>query len=260
MGGNIMLNKKTKPEDGFEMPYDVNFTIKESFIKDLDNVGSRGMDIGELFKRSAVKSKPLKSNSLKWCKFFKLVNVEGRHLSLSQLGTKYAHATKEEKQEIISNNLPKEYLTILKWISDNEGSMRAEQIKDLFASNWNYSPSKRLANSMINTFARTCDDAGLVKYVKGQTPRIELTKKGYEILSLPERKENTEKEHIVNKDNAHQIPTVERTSVQLISNLGTIEKKIESEKDWDKLKIIIDHWKEIWKVLEEGRKTKKSAD
>lgn len=239
-----------KEKNKLDLPYDANFSIVESIVQDLDRVGSNGMNIGDLFKGIAIKSKPLKSQALKWCKFFKLISMNGRDTKLSSLGFQYAHAIKEQKNEILIKNIPDKYATILKWISDAEGSMRIKQIKDLFQSNWGFSPNKRLSDSMLNTFARSCEMIGLIKYIKGPMPRCELTKKGFEVLSLPSQSNidilsAPPKSVLLENDKA-------TNKIIIISDFGKFETPLSNTDDWDFAKQRLELWKKRW---EESKKT-----
>jgi len=247
-------NEEQKSNEKIGLPYDVTLTIAESIVKDLDRVGSKGMKVGELFKRIAIKSKPLKSHALDWCKFFKLVSTDGRTVSLSSLGYQYAHASVDQKNDVLAQNLPERYLTILKWISDSQDAMRVEQIKDLMVSNWNFVPSKRLSDSMLNTFARTCESIGLIKHIKGPNPRVELTKKGFDVLSLPPRIVETLLPDSKKSLEDFQITSTGVTNkIIILTEYGRFETPASDIEDWNLAEMRLKAWKKKW---EENKQTK----
>jgi hypothetical protein len=178
------MPKDTKTK--ISLPYAVDIIVFNFIVDRLAKVGEKGMKIRELFKIINAPSKPLKSKALSFSQYLGFVITKGDLVLLSNLGSQYSYiGSEEEKKNFLAIHLPMSYITILNWIKDAGGVKGVNQIKNDIIKNWGTPPAKRVFNDMINTFARICEYVGLIKYTRGgSASRCELTKVGYDLLSI----------------------------------------------------------------------------
>lgn len=176
--------KKVKAK--ISLPYNVDINVFNSIIERLAKVGEKGINVRSLYKIINAPNRSIKSQSLSFSQFLGFVETNGNILLLSKLGSQYSYVGSEEKRRVfLATHLPQEYITILNWIKDDGGVMGINQIKNDIIKNWGTPPAERVFNGMINAFARICEYVGLIKYIRGgSASRCELTKLGYDVISI----------------------------------------------------------------------------
>lgn len=267
----------TKEEhEKYPLPYYGRINIVNSIIGELKGATERKEKI--IIKRNIRQSTVGITFSLSLGKFLHLLDSDSKRIWLTDFGYRYSMLSQQQQKELVAKNLPDAYVTLLKWIKNSEQRMMTiDTLKDEILKNFiEWKPTERVFYESLLTFAdvvKYCHLADFVKGSRGSSSRFKITEEGINFFdsgNFATSSENTDKSETKgdrdqrNREwyiqNPFNLNMTEGTTVRLISNLGAIEKKIETDGDWDKLKIIIDHWKEIWKVLDKERKNKPAED
>lgn len=239
---------KEKTTNKVSMPYNADIQVTEAIIDALAR--EREIEVGELFKKVVAKNMPTKSYSLTLCKFLGFAEAQGTRVKLTTLGYKYVNTS--QKKELVAKNLPDKYKTILAWIKNHNGTMTLDEIKTAIIDNWGTPPKERVFNSMLRTFGNFCNNIGVIKYVKGNAGRIEITQLGLSALS-----HNKSDEETVSQNTPADTPTnIIQDSVELDGKypirILTKEGKpfdwdIHSEEDWKVVEAAVEAIKRRWK-------------
>jgi len=189
-----------------ELPYGADFNVAFAIVEIVNR--ENPIPVSNLFKQVNASNKPLKSYSKKMAEFIELISTNGQNVEITKLGQLFvANKTEQDKKKFLANNLPKKYLTLLGWIKQNKDkSMELNELKQsIIKTDMENKSNAKIYDWMLNTFANYGNFIGVLKYVKGQNSRCEITSLGEQAListnEIPQEKISQEREEIKKKPN-----------------------------------------------------------
>jgi predicted transcriptional regulator len=236
-----------------ELPYGADLNVAFAMTEIANRESS--ITTPDLFKQVNASNKPLKSYSKKMAEFLGLISTNGQNINITKLGQLFvANKTEQDKKKFLANNLPKKYITILGWIKNaKDMAMELNEIKQAIIQNEMESkPNSNIYDWMLNSFSNYGDYIGILKYIKGQKSRCEITSLGEQVLSSGE-KEVSYKEEPTTSKNPKQLfyADVDIDGEYPIRILAKESKPfdwdIHNEEDWKVVEAALEAIKRRWK-------------
>jgi len=184
-----IILKMTKETN--ELPYGGDLKVIFTIVEVVSREGD--ISTSELYKHLPIKSNPTKSYSKKTAEFLELISSKGYSVEITELGKLFiANKGEENRKKFLANNLPKKYKMLLGWInSSKDGVMELSELKQAIIRNkLEDKNNPDIYDWMLNSFANFGESVGILRYIKGQKSRCEITEFGKQVLSVNERAES----------------------------------------------------------------------
>ena len=239
-----------------ELPYGADLKVIFTIVEVVSREGN--ISVSELYKHLPIKSNPTKSYSKKTAEFLGLITSKGYAVEITEIGKLFvANKGEENRKKFLANNMPKKYKMLLGWIdSSKEGIMELSELKQaIIRSKLEDKKNPDIYDWMLNSFANFGESIGILKYIKGQKSRCEITEFGKQVLSVNERAEAP----LINIQNKEQnikpkqifyadIELEGEYPIRILTKEGKpFDWDIHSEEDWKVVEAALEAIKRRWK-------------
>ena len=242
-------------EDKRELPYNVTMDVVFKLIDELSNTKDEGITVDELFSNIGKAKFNGKSFHTAFIDFLGLTTSDGKKLKATKLCRSLAFH--KDKNKVLSQSLPREYITIMKWIKHSKAqTMSPAEMKSKYINDIGYKGTNSTLDRVISTFLAYTKSLGLVGRISG-SGNYELTDLGRSIIdgnSIEESKEQIKaiteafKDSIIESEKAvkEEIPRIYNVKVAA-SDRYPLLMEIHTESDWEALIAIINAYREAWR-------------
>ena len=266
---NNLLEKQTK---GGALPYYASIEVAFQILDEL-----RGRDnfvkTSDIYK-SIRASKITRIMGLRLCNFLGLVEQQGYNARLTELGYKLSVLSEEKRKEVLTQNLPLAYMTILKWLKNSkDNTMTMDEIKGGIVETFKWRPTPRVLKEAILTFANVCKYCGVLNVIKGsrgKSTRFELTEFGRTTLGVGGPSQSNK---LQTSDQSNKFDIETRKYNQIINDLvfkkeslilqthyGNVSIDLKTPDDWGKAESLIGAIKTLWMKDYNAQKNKEEND
>ena len=237
-------------QENKELPYGADLGITFAIVETIGRSGR--MTISDLYKQINAKVTPTKSYGKKMAEFLGLIQSNGSSLEITEAGKLFlANKSELDRKKFLANNLPKKY-----WKDETKNKKGIRQA--IVRNKMEDKPNPTIYDWMLNNFANFGDYIGVLKYIKGQDSRCQITPAGIAVLNMglaPVQKE-TEKEAILNppaETNPKRIFYADieldgKYPIRIMSREGKpFDWDIHNEEDWTVVEAALEAMKRRWK-------------
>lgn len=239
-----------------ELPYDVSMNLFDSMINSLARSGSKGENIGDLYKTlNTITAIASKTTSL--LRYLGLIETNGYKIALTTEGFVFANSPIEEKRNIVMKSLPKNYKIMLSWLkSSKDGSMTTQEIKSSIIKMFNLGLSQRLLDGVVVSFCNFFSHLGIVDYTKGKGSKCTITELGKSLLDgnftsqqTPGfQPNNPTKNPLEGKENTLNLSLEGKFPIMIVSKgVKPLDWDIHEEEDWDHVESYLKSLKNRWR-------------
>ena len=214
------------------LPYMVDFKLLDKLFL---AVGQRGsLSVSELYAQLSDVDDSAKSAAKNMGEYLGLVRTENRVVYLTELGSRAIRSDDLGRRNVLIQNLPVDYIDILKLLHENKGSLSVEQLTSLFLDDKELNPKAFVGKYIVRTWANYMERLGLVVYTKGRNSGVQLSKLAEQLLQ-----------------NAKTVsPPAENQQlfvVRIVTPGRVFQHDIQNDLDWTVVEAALNSAREAWK-------------
>ncbi len=213
------------------LPYMVDFKVADKLVIAVAQRGS--LEVGELYAQIPSIDDSSKSAAKNFAEYLGLIRTEGRVVYLTELYARILRADENSRRSIYVQNIPPEYLAMLKFAGQTPEGNSIENLASSFLSSKGLNPNAALGKYILRTWANYMERLGLVRYAKGRNSSVQLTALGVSVLQ--------------NSAQSQPVENLPRFLVHIITPERNLPYDIQSDEDWAVIDAAIHAAKQTWK-------------
>ena len=217
----------SKDEPSIALPYNADMTILGKILNDLKTGGKEGVKLETLWANIGEANNKKRSYTMGLAIFLELADTDRSKIWLTDFGSMLRYLNKDERNQKLAQKLPNKYMTMFKWIHD-QNDMRSNELKTKFIETWGNVRSSALLDGAIVTFLKYCNWIEVITYRgRGNQAKASITAFGNRVLDLPSG-EIPSKEKNPNTAKSLEAKLLQDTVYPI-----TIKTKDRGDFDWD---------------------------